>query len=285
LDTTGLEVFFFSHESYNVSILDYVRQYPVEFAQLVYRNLWRFVTYLVSDRLLPSFLVPILALGLFIVPWVKLRAKRELVWLSSAMPLLGFLLFFIQDRYIATLLPTLVVWTAHGLFVWGKWIVDSVSNLRAAGGSVEPHQGASEPSWRKLLWAMPLVLVLAFFVYQMPGTLRTTSSGSFRYAHKDMGLWMKDRVSRDTIIMSRYPAVAFHADALWVPTPNASIAEVLRYARHKGADYCVVDEREVVSLRPQFDILLDEDTLPEGFRWVRADTSEAETLVLLKVES
>ena len=102
-------------------------------------------------------------------------------------------------------------------------------------------------------------------------------------AHKEVGLWLKGRVSRDTVIMSRYPAIAFHADARWVPTPNAEIPAVLGYAGHKGAAYFVVDEREVVHLRPQFDVLLRRETLPPGLEWVYADDSEGERLVVLRV--
>ena len=284
LDTTGEEVFFFSHESYNVSMLDYVRQYPVEFTRLVYGNAWRFLSYLMSVRLFPSFLVPFLALGLFAAPWDKTRAKRELVWLASAVPVLAFILFFIQDRYIATLLPTLIVWAASGLHAWGQWFADTISEVRGRRMASGEKDARTARLWRKLCVALPIVLLLAFFVYRLPTTLRTTSSGSYRMAHKDVGLWLEDRVDRDTVIMSRYPAIAFHADARWVPTPNAEIPEVLHYARHKGAEYFVVDEREVVHLRPQFEALLREETLPRELEWVYADDAEGERLVVLRVK-
>jgi 4-amino-4-deoxy-L-arabinose transferase-like glycosyltransferase len=41
LDTTGCEVFFFSRESYDVSMVDVILAYPSEFAQLVVRNVRR----------------------------------------------------------------------------------------------------------------------------------------------------------------------------------------------------------------------------------------------------
>lgn len=222
LDSTGAEVFFFSRESYNVSMLDYVRQYPVEFMRLLYRNAWRFLSYLVSVRLFPSFLMPFVALGLFGVPWDKVRAKREVVWLASALPVLGFILFFIQDRYIATLLPTLIVWAARGLHVWGQWLADTISMVRGRRAVSDESEGEVAPLWRQLCVVLPLVLLLAFFAYRLPATLRTTSSGSYRMAHKDVGLWLEDRVDRDTVIMSRYPAIAFHADARWVPRQTQS---------------------------------------------------------------
>ena len=283
LDSSGLEVFFFSRESYDVSILDYVRQYPVEFARMVYRNAWRFLDYLTSSRLFPPFLVPFLALALFSVPWAKSRAKRELMWLTSALPVLAFILFFIQDRYIAALLPTLLVWAAEGLRRWGAWLADTMSMLLARRGALTWPSGVRAASvWRFACISLPIVLVLAFCVYRLPATLRTTSSGSYRMAHKDVGVWLQDKVNAETVIMSRYPAIAFHAGARWVPTPNAEIAETLRYARHKAVDYFVVDEREVVHLRPQYEALLEEEALPSGLHWVHSQESEGERMVVLR---
>jgi len=275
LDSTGLEVFFFSRESYNVSMLDYILAYPREFAKLLYRNFWRFVSDLLSMRLFPYFLAPVAALGLFRVPWSKRRTLREIILLAWMIPVLGFLFFFIQDRYIATMLPVLLIWTAHGLWDFGTWLAETVRNLW--GRDVLPAR------LRKALRIFPTILVLILFVARLPLTLRTTSSGSYRMAHKTVGLWLRDRIDHDTVIMSRYPAIAFHADARWVPTPNADVDAVWRYARAKGVTYFVVDEREVKYLRPQFRVFLNEATLPPGFAWVHGDVSEDERLVVLRI--
>jgi len=284
LDNTGLEVFFFSRESYDVSIMDYVRQYPMEFARLLYRNAWRFLTYLTSSRLFPSFLVPLVALSLFAVPWNKLRAKRELMWMASAAPVLAFIAFFIQDRYIAVLLPTLLIWVADGFRRWGGWLADTLSGLLSEGKDPECRsESRLAPVWRGVCVGLPVALLVAFCVYRLPATLLTTSSGSYRMAHKEVGVWLEDRVDSDTVIMSRYPAIAFHADARWVPTPNAEIPETLKYAQHKGVEYFVVDEREVVHLRPQFGVLLEEETLPSGLEWVSGYDSEGERLAILRI--
>ena len=275
LDSTGLEVFFFSRESYNVSMLDYILAYPRVFGELVYRNCWRFVSDLSSIRLFPFFLAPVVALGLFREPWKRRRTANEILFLSWTMPVLGFLLFFIQDRYIATILPLLLIWTAHGLWELGLWLSETIRNLWQR--DVLPTDLAAA------LRAVPTVLLVVAFVVQLPNTLHTTSSGSYRMAHKTVGLWLEPRVERDTIIMSRYPAIAFHADARWVPTPNAEMDEVWRYAQDKGADYLVVDEREVRAMRPQFGGFLTESTLPAGFAWVHAVESQGERLVVLRV--
>jgi len=75
--------------------------------------------------------------------------------------------------------------------------------------------------------------------------------GSVRQEHKLLGEALAPLASEDTVIMCRYPAIAFHAGATWTPTPNAELDQVLHYAQQKGADYFVIDEAEL-RYRPQF---------------------------------
>jgi len=86
------------------------------------------------------------------------------------------------------------------------------------------------------------------------------------------------------VIMARYPALAFHAGAKWVPTPNAEWADILPYARHKGVDLFIVDERETTELRPQLDFLVRLENLPSELEVVRVDESEPERLVVFRVK-
>jgi hypothetical protein len=109
------------------------------------------------------------------------------------------------------------------------------------------------------LVAFPTVCAVLFFVLLQPRIIgQYTNIGSFRPEHKSIGMWMKDKISRDAVIMSRYPAIAFYADAQWEPTPNAKYDEVLVYARAQGADYFVLDEAETQELRPQLAFLFEE---------------------------
>ncbi len=277
LDGTGLEVFFFSRESYNVSMLDYILAYPREFAGLVYRNVITFFTSLISFRLFPFLLLPFVSLALFREAWSKERAKGELLLLASLLPVAGFLIFFIQDRYIATLLPTLILWLAVGLRDAGDWLAGTWQNLR---------QTALSPRWRGLLASLPAAAILLFCALLLPRTIATvTSTGSFRQAHRTVGEWLgKGVATSETVIMSRYPALAFHAGARWVPTPNAAWEEILPYARHKGVDLFIVDERETAELRPQLDHLVRLEGLPPELEVVRVDESEPERLVVFRIK-
>ncbi len=62
-------------------------------------------------------------------------------------------------------------------------------------------------------------------------------------------------------MLSRYPAIAFHAGTRWAPTPAATWDEVAAYAQRKGAHYLVADEWEI-QMRPQLSALLDPAAAP-----------------------
>ena len=302
LDSTGLEVFFFSRESYHVSMTEIILQDPVEFARLVYQNIITFLAQAFTLRMFPYFFLPLVGLGLFGTAWERARAKREFLLLLSLLPVMAFLAFFIQERYIAALLPALILWLAAGLVKLGEWVAATAQLLfplrEKAGMRVESrHKVSPLPStlsplgrggdaWRRWGTWLPTLLVVAFLLVSLPRVMNDTARGSFRFAHKTAGLWMElaGLTTQDTVIMARYPAIAFYADAKWEPTPNATWPEVLRYARHVGADYFALDSGEVEKLRPQLAFLMDEARIPPELELVHVDTSEGERLMIYRIK-
>ena len=277
LDNTGTEVFFFSRESYHVSMIDLIRAYPAEFVQLLARNVRRFISSLLSSRLLSYYLLPLLGLAFFKAAWDKARAKGELLLLSSLTPVLAFLLFFIQDRYIATILPTLVIWLGLGTYELGVWLRGTAENL-FAGRRLGPF-------WKGVLAAVPTCAVLLYLVAMQPRVLaQYTNIGSFRTEHKTIGLWMKDHIPADSVVMSRFPAIAFYAEERWEPTPNAEYSEALYYARANHVDYWVLDEEETRDLRPQFAFLLDADQIPSELQLVHTLESTRGKLLVFRLD-
>jgi 4-amino-4-deoxy-L-arabinose transferase-like glycosyltransferase len=273
LDSTGLEVFFFSRESYHVNMLDVIRAYPSQFVQLVLRNVRSFVSGLFSLQLFSYYLLPLMGVAFFKAAWDKRRAKGELLLLASLTPVMVFLLFFIQDRYIATLLPTLVIWLGLGTYELGVWLCDTVANL------LDPR--TLRRFWRGALTAFPALLLILFFVVLQPRVIEQyTSTGSFRIEHKTIGLWLKDNIPPNSVVMSRYPAIAFYADSRWEPTPNASVAQVLQYAQANGVNYFVLDELEAKELRTQFLPLLNAENLPSELELIHVDESSRGKLVV-----
>lgn len=272
LDSTGREVFFFSHESYNVSMVETILADPGDFARLLSQNVQMFFGQTVSNRMFPFFLLPLVALGWFGAAWESRRLKGEgLLWVG-VLPVLAFLLFFIQERYIATLLPILIIWAAHGFQRFGAWLSASVERI----------------TWRRLpthrrsaLMFAPVVLLVLLFLAVTPRVMASTSTGSWRPAHRLVGIWLRP-LAREAVVMSRYPAIAFHADAAkWVATPNAPVAAVRPYALDKHARYWVIDEREL-SLRPQFRPLV-EGQAPAWLHLVYREGRDGERIVVYEI--
>ncbi len=302
LDSTGLEVFFFSRESYHVSMLQAILDAPMEFVRLFYQNVLSFLSQAFSPRMFPYFFLPLVGLALFKSAWDRARAKRELLLLLSLLPVMAFILFFIQERYIAALLPTLILWLAAGLHEFGAWVAGTAQRLLPLRGKVGMRVSAPSPSlpltpalapterggngWRRWGTWLPTLAIVAFLVVAQPRIMNNTARGSFRFAHKTVGLWMHDTglTTPDTVVMTRYPAIAFYADAQWEPTPNATWPEVLRYARHVGADYFVLDEREVETLRPQLAFLVEGTDIPPELELVHVDRSEGAALVVYRIK-
>lgn len=266
LDSTGLETFFFSSESYHVSMVSLIRADPRTFLEVLSLNALRFVQVLVDWSLFPNVLLPLVGLGLFRRGWTRERTLKELYLLLSIAPVASFTLFFIQARYLVPFIPVMILWLANGLAELGDWIVATVGRGRV------------------LASVGPVVLVMAMLLIAQPYVVRqVTHVGSVRPAHKSVGEHLRRILPRDALLMSRYPAIAFHADVRWVPTPNAPLPEVLNYARHKGVQYWAIDEREL-AYRPQFRELVMSKQAPPGLRLIYADAPEGEWLVVYALD-
>jgi hypothetical protein len=187
------------------------------------------------------------------------------------------LLFFIQDRYIATLLPTLVIWLGFGAYELGVWLRETAQNLLA---------GRELGRLRRFVLAtLPALALLLYFVWMQPRAVaQYTNVGSFRLEHKTVGLWLGENIAHDSVVMSRYPAIAFYADTRWEPTPNADWAQILAYARANDVNYFVLDEDETRSLRPQFAFLLNKRTIPPELELIHIDHSPRGDLLVFRLK-
>jgi hypothetical protein len=79
------------------------------------------------------------------------------------------------------------------------------------------------------------------------------------YEYKEVGVWLKDNLPEGAALMSRNETPAFYAEKLWVPFPNSSTEEAIRYAYTHDVDYVLVDERVVRKYRPQYLPLIEGD--------------------------
>jgi len=259
LDTTGLEIIWYSPDRFNYSVLDDFLSNPVAFGQRTLANMHILSGQIFSHTIFPTFLgIPVL-LGLMDVAWDRRRLRREAFLLTIvAAPMLSFLPFHIEIRFFAPAFPVLLMWTAHGLAAIGRWVVESWRCM-------QPEVG-SETRQRHLyaaLSVLPLGLVLVYFCVVIP-TVVLSGQRSLDWTHKDAGLWLRQHAAPDATIMTRDLAIAVYAQRPWIPSPNADYDHVMVYARYHNADYFVIDENEITTLRPQLGPLLNEQDPPQG---------------------
>ena len=138
---------------------------------------------------------------------------------------------------------------------------------------------------RKSVVAIPTVALVLFLAVLQPRIIgQYTNIGSFRPEHKTIGLWLRDNVPAGSVVMSRYPAMAFYAEADWEPTPNAEYEQVRVYAEAQDVDYFVLDEAETLELRPQLAFLFDQDRLPSDLKLLHLEDSAGGKLAVFELE-
>jgi len=104
LDSSGKQVYFFSRESFHLSMLDQIRADPRGYAGVLYLNVQSLLKSFFSVLdFVPAFL-PLLGLGLFGLAWSRRRFYGELILVAAMLPPLTFLLFFIFARYLSPML-------------------------------------------------------------------------------------------------------------------------------------------------------------------------------------
>ena len=257
LDSTGEHVRFFSHETADASALAYILSDPLAYARILYGNTRKLLVQLLNVHLFPVYLLIPLALGLFRRAWDRERAWNELFLAFTLLPGLSFILFFVQERYIAALVPTLLIWAGHGLIELGDWLQETLRQLRSRKDGRMPGQ---QDGW--MIW-LPVALLAVFFLMIAPRQADSAYlAGSVRPVHVKAAEALAPYVQPGDVVMSRYVAIAWHAGAEWLPTPAAGIDETLAYARHHNARFWAIDGYEAHKLRPQFAPLVDDPANP-----------------------
>jgi len=268
LDSTGLEVIWFSPERFDKSLSEYVLANPARFFYQVRQNMAETWLALFHQTLFSPWIVALAAVGIFARPWTRRRWQNESVLWATLLPLASFWIFFVIDRFLIGALPLGLLWAAAGLAHVTGWAARTLPALqpRLAG------------RLKTAAAALPLALTLAFSLWLGLEQLQT-GLARMSWSHKEAGYWLGTVSAPDDIIMTRSAEVGLYADRQSVTSPNATWPELLAYARSHSARFLVVDENEVTKVRPQFSFLMRPEAAPPEVTYLRTFAGGTQTLV------
>jgi 4-amino-4-deoxy-L-arabinose transferase-like glycosyltransferase len=259
-----------------------VRVTPKLFIIKYFKNLYEVVKSALP-RVFTTLLFALMILGLFGSPWSRGRAWRELY-------LLSFVLFFwfvvipmfhVNDRYFYPFFPVVMIWAARGVEHLIAWLA----------GTLKPwFAGPEENPWPVRLASLATTLVLlGILFFPEAGKIVSRTRWATDYWHdpveqKEAGLWLRERAEKPPVIMSRNHAVDFYAGNYHitqsVTIPQNSLDRVLAYARYRGVEYMVLNERYIRDY-PKLKPLLGGKDVPGDLELVydRKDPSGLKTVI------
>lgn len=258
IDPASGEVYLFAPSSESESFTGSLLADPLGVLRRLRAGLSDANDLLFSIKLIPWFLALLAFLGLFAQPWGPRRLRGELALLASLAAPLSYLLFFVQERYLAGLLLPAMVWIGAGAWMLGLWLVGTWASLRS-----RPPAAVT----RRVLLVAPAVALAALLLALGPRVEAAMQrTHSFQLGHLAAAAELRRLgAPADAVVMSRYPAIAFHAGTRWAATPAEDWPTVLAYARQHDARYLVLDGWEA-RLRPQLGFLLLPSQAPPELR-------------------
>ncbi|MEZ4766914.1 MAG: hypothetical protein R2844_00605 [Caldilineales bacterium] len=274
LDPASGEVYIFARTSETEPLLPALLADPRALLRRLYGGLLDAQALFFSIKMAPFLLAAVAFLGLLARPWPPRRLRGELALLASLTAPAAYVIFFVQERYLAVALLPVMAWMGIGLWVLGDWLAGTWRGLRR-----RPLSGRQNA----LLLAAPAVALSLLLVALGPLVWqRMQRTHSFQPGHLAAAAELRALgVTSDTTVMSRNPAIAFHAGTRWAPTPFEPWPEVEAYARAHGADYLVLDHWEG-QLRPVYDFLLTPALAPPGLSYVTTvEASDDPVLIYL----
>ena len=199
---------------------------------------------------IPTFFTAIplilLGIGLFGKGWENKQGKPIAYYLSFIIFywLLVIPLFHINKRYLIPLWPLTTIWIAHGLYIIFSWLRYYPPLLkRLVLRKIHPDFAATV--------ILGTVLFVLVFLPELGRVLARNPNSTEYWAdaveQKKAGLWLRSHTEQPPIIMSRNHAVDFYAGNYnireTVTIPNCDLECVLRYAKNRGVQYLVLNER------------------------------------------
>jgi len=117
-------------------------------------------------------------------------------------------------------------------------------------------------AWRRPAMLAVVVLLAVSSVQAFHGDAAGWWHPADRSDQRAAGEWIAANTRPGDRVMTRSMLVDYYAERQTMAIPYASLDQILRYARHYGARYLVVDWYTAVRLRPQLAPLRTIDRMP-----------------------
>jgi hypothetical protein len=178
-----------------------------------------------------------------------------------------------QTVVLLLAVAALPVATALAFFVQPRYLVVTVAAASVFVGTAVPTL-APRRNCRPVMAAVLALLVLSSFA-----AFRGAGGWWHPADHTDQrgaGEWIAAHTDPDDVVMTRSFVVDHYAHRPTLAIPYAELDQILRFARHYGAQYLVADWFTTGTLRPQLALLREQDRVP-GLRLVHEVRAEGRT--------
>jgi len=248
---------------------------PSVFLKKYVKNLYQILNYVIPQVLTTTIFI-LMILGLLGEAWSKERTLRELYFLVCV----GFFwfivipLFHINERYFLPFLPICFMWVGNGLDTLIFWLSKTLKKSVHLTRKI---------SYDELAKGIVLFFILGAVFLPELGKVMIRDRWSDDYfadpiEQRTAGLWLKEHTSSTPIIMSRNHTVDFYAEnyniAESVTIPQNDLNRVLSYAKYRGVDYIVLNERYKKDF-PLIAHLLEEKDIPNDLKLVYTDQDKS----------
>jgi Dolichyl-phosphate-mannose-protein mannosyltransferase len=204
---------------------------------------------------------------------------QRLSWLLLPVPVWGLAVFGAwrhrRSGVVRLLLAVgaLPVATALAFFVQPRYLIVAVALATPLVGAAI---GALSVGWRRTVMAGVIALLALSSVQAFHSEAGGWWHPSDHSDQRAAGEWIAANTRPGDRVMTRSMVVEYYAERPTMAIPYASLDQILRYARHYGARYLVVDWYTAVRLRPQLTPLRLADRLP-GLRLAHEVRAEGRT--------
>jgi 4-amino-4-deoxy-L-arabinose transferase-like glycosyltransferase len=183
----------------------------------------------------------IAVLGLFSAPWDRRQLTEQAVLLAAAAVSVLVVLSIVHTeplRYFMVLIPLLIVWSARGVVVLGRWAGATYANLAR---SRYPSRTAG-----LIVSAAVIAGIVAFALIAVDDVPNFRESGPTSRALLQAGEWIAGQYPDEKTVMDSHSNLSFHAGADYLPMPWCDAKTALAYADRHGADFIVVRAGELL---------------------------------------